>query len=221
MDNTSDFFNAINKGNLTGVNSLLAEDARLASARNEKGISAILIALYQQQHDIAKRLLSKKPELDIFDASATGRIDRITELLKNDSSLSNAAASDGARPLHLACFFAQTEAAELLVKRGADINIAVAAFGGVYPLHSAAASRSTDIIRILLEAGADPNTTQNGGWTALHAAAKHGDVAIATLLLEHSADQSIETSDGTTAQQMLSDDSPQAIRDLLNAGAAK
>lgn len=219
MDNTSDLFEAISKGDLPAVDSLLVENPRLASVRNENGISTVLIALYQQQPAIADRLLAEKPELDIFDASATGRINRITELLKNDSSLSNAAASDGARPLHLACFFAQTEAAELLVKRGADINIAVEAFGGVYPLHSAAASRSTDIIRILLEARADPNTTQNGGWTALHAAAKHGDVAIATLLLEYGADQNIKTSDGTTAHQMLSDDSPEAIRDLLNAGA--
>lgn len=220
MDYTTDFFNAISYGDLPEVNSLLVKNPDLASARNKDGISAILFALYQQQRDIAKCLLAEKPELDIFDASGTGDIDQLQSMLGNDSTLANAQAADGARPLHLACFFSQTDAASLLLKHGAQTDIAVAAFGGVFPLHSAAASRSTDIIQILLESGADPNSTQNGGWTALHAAAKHGDVAIATLLLEHGADQSIETEDGKTARQMLCADSPQAIRDLLKAGTA-
>ncbi|MCH8822070.1 MAG: ankyrin repeat domain-containing protein [Planctomycetes bacterium] len=218
MENTTKFFDAISNGDLSRVNSLLAENLSLASARNKDGISAILISLYQQQRNIAACLLAKKPELDIFDAAGTGEINKLRSLLDNDSTLANAQAADGARPLHLACFFSQTDAARLLLKHGAQTDIAVTAFGGVFALHSAAASRSTDIIQILLESGADPNTTQNGGWTALHAAAKHGDVAIATLLLEHGADQGIKTEDGTTARQLLSDDSPQAIRDLLDSG---
>jgi len=220
VDNTPDFFDAISNGDLSEIDSLLTENSKFASARNEKGISAVLIALYQQQHAIAERILTEKPELDIFDAAGTGDTNQLKSLLDNDTALANATAADGARPLHLACFFSQTEAANLLLKHSAQTDIAVEAFGGVYPIHSAAASRSADIIKFLLEAGADPNTTQSCGWTALHAAAKHGDVAIATLLLEHGADQSIKTEDGTTALQMLCADSPQAIRDLLNADAA-
>lgn len=220
MDNTTDFFDAISKGDLTEINSLLTENSKFASARNKKGISAILMALYQQQRAIADRILTEKPELDIFDAAGTGDINQLQSLLAHDTGLANATAADGARPLHLACFFSQTQAAILLLKHSAQTDIAVAAFGGVYPIHSAAASRSVDIIKSLLEAGADPNTTQNGGWTALHAAAKHGDLAMATLLLEHGADLSIKTEDGTTARQMLCADSPQAIRDLLDADAA-
>lgn len=220
MDNTTAFFDAISKGDLTEINSLLTENSRFASARNEKGISSILMALYQLQHAIAERILEEKPELDIFDAAGTGDINKLKSLLDNDTALANATAADGARPLHLACFYSQTEAAIILLKHGAQTDIAIEAFGGVYPIHSAAASRSVDIIKFLLEAGADPNTTQSGGWTALHAAAKHGDLAIATLLLEHGADLNIKTEDGATALQMLCADSPQAIRDLLNADAA-
>lgn len=220
MNNTTDFFEAISKGDLETVNSLLTRNPKLASSRNKDGISAILSSLYQQQHTIATRLQAEKPELDIFDPAATGNINYLQSLLDKNLSLANAQAADGAQPIHLACFFGQLEVVKLLLKHGAQTNTTVAAFGGVYPIHSAAASRSTDIVRFLLESGVDPNTKQQAGWTALHAAAKHGDLAIATLLLEHGADQSIKTEDGATALQMLCADSPQAIRDLLNADAA-
>ncbi len=219
MDQAQAFFDAIAKGDAPAVEALLTQQPKLAAARNDQGVSAVLTALYNQQRGIADRILRAAAGLDIFDAAATGQVERLRTLLDDDATLANAEASDGARPLHLACFFGQTDAAKLVLDFGADTNIAVAAFGGVYPLHSAAASRSVDIVRILLEAGADPNTKQQGGWTALHAAAKHGDTAMAQLLLNHSADPSIRTDDGASPCDLISDDSPQGIRALLNAGS--
>ena len=217
MDYTTDFFNAISKGDLPEVNSILAKNPDLASARNKDGISAILFALYQQQRDIAKCLLAEKPELDIFDAAGTGDLDQLQSLLGNDSALANAQAADGARPLHLACFFSQTEAANLLLKHGAQTDIAVAAFGGVYPLHSAAASRSTDIVKILLEAGADPNTKQQAGWTALHSAVMHNNEEMTEVLLKHGASASLPNDEGISPQQMPEAKSNPNIVELLKA----
>ena len=171
------------------------------------------------KRDIADRILLATPVLDLFDAAAIGQVERLRTLLDDDATLANAEASDGARPLHLACFFGQTEAAKLLLDFGADINIAVATFGGVFPIHSAAASRSTEIVKMLLEAGADPNTKQQGGWTALHAAAKHGDTAMATLLLEHGANPDIKTDDGAAPRDLISAESSKAIGDLLNTSS--
>ena len=219
MDQAQAFFDAIAKGDASAVDALLTQQPKLSAARNDQGVSAVLTALYNQQRDIADRILNAAPVLDIFDAAATGQLERVRTLLDDDATLANAEASDGAHPLHLACFFGQTETAKLLLDSGADINVAVAVFGGVFPIHSAAASRSTEIIKMLLEAGADPNTKQQGGWTALHAAAKHGDTAMAQLLLNHSADPSIRTDDGAAPCDLISDDSPQGIRALLNAGS--
>ena len=219
MEQTPTFLDAIAKGDASAVEAMLTQESKLAGARNDQGISAVLVALYNQQREIADRLLVAAPVLDIFDAAATGRLEQLQQLLEDDATLANAEASDGARPLHLACFFGQTEAAKLLLDCGADVSLAVAAFGGVFPIHSAAASRSTEIIKQLLQAGADPNTKQQGGWTALHAAAKHGDTAMTQLLLDHSADPKIRNDDGAAPCDLISADSPKAIRDLLNTGS--
>ena len=217
MEQLQAFFDAIVKADASAVEALLAQEPKLAGARNDQGVSAVLVALYNQQREIADRLVRAAPELDIFDAAAAGQLEPLQTLLDDDAPLANAEASDGARPLHLACFFGQTESAKLLLDCGADVNVAVAAFGGVFPIHSAAASRSTEIIEMLLEAGAHPNTKQQGGWTALHAAAKHGDTAMTQLLLDHSADPNNPTDDGAAPRDLISADSPKAIRDLLNA----
>ncbi|MEE9128514.1 MAG: ankyrin repeat domain-containing protein [Phycisphaerales bacterium] len=199
MDQPQAFFDVVAKGDISAVEALLTQQPELTAARNDQGVSAVLTALYNQQRDIADRLLAAAPVLDIFDAAATGQRQRLRTLLDDDATLANAEASDGARPLHLACFFGQTEAAKLLLDCGADVNVGVAAFGGVYPLHSAAASRSVDIVRILLEAGADPNTKQQGGWTALHAAVTHNDCPTTQTLLQHGADPMVKTDDGVTS----------------------
>ncbi len=196
MDQVHAFFDAIAKGDASAVEALLTQQPKLAAARNDQGVSAVLTAIYNQQREIADRLLLAAPVLDIFDAAATGQLEQLRTLLDADVALANAEASDGARPLHLACFFGQTEAANLLLDCGADVNVAVAAFGGVFPIHSAAASRSVEIVKMLLEAGADPNTKQQGGWTALHAAAKHGDTAMTQLLLDCGADANIRNEEG-------------------------
>ena len=216
MEQLQAFLDAIAKADASAVKALLTQEPKLAGARNDQGVSAVLVALYNQQREITDRLLLAAPVLDTFDAAAAGQIERLRELLDDDATLANAEASDGARPLHLACFFGQTEAAKLLLDGGADVNVAVAAFGGVFPIHSAAASQSVEIIKLLLQAGADPNTKQQGGGTALHAAAKHGDTAMTQLLLDNGADPNIRTDDGAAPCDLISADSPKAIRDLLN-----
>ena len=199
MDQAQAFFDAIAKGDASAVEALLTQQPKLAAARNDQGVSAVLTALYNQQREIVDRILLAAAVLDIFDAAATGQLERLRTLLDDDATLANAEASDGARPLHLACFFGQTEAARLLLDSGADVSVAVAAFGGVFPIHSAAASRSAEIVKMLLEAGADPNTKQQGGWTALHAAVTHNDCPTTQTLLQHGADPMVKTDDGVTS----------------------
>src|ERR671936_2265756 len=123
-------------------------------------MSDVLDAIYRGDRDGAERLAEGR-ELDVFEASALGRTERLRELLDADRSLANAWADDGFQPLGLASFFGNVEAARLLVERGAEVNSASRNQMNVMPLHSAAAAQDPEvryeISKVLLEAGADPN----------------------------------------------------------------
>jgi ankyrin repeat protein len=154
-------------------------------------MSDLLQALYRGDHAAAEAILATGPELDVFEAAAAGRAERLRELLDEDPSLANAWAEDGFQPLGLASFFGHPEAARLLVERGAEVNSASRNDFKVMPLHSAVAEKDPDtryeIAKLLLEHGADPNTRQQDDFTPLMAADQQGDDRLRDLLVEHGA----------------------------------
>jgi ankyrin repeat protein len=154
-------------------------------------ISELLQAIYRGDQARADDLLAAEPELDVFEAAAIGRSERLRELLDEDASLANAWAADGFQPLGLASFFGHVEAASVLVERGAEVNSASRNELKVMPLHSAAATGDADaryeLAKLLLEHGADPNARQQDDFTPLMAAEHHGDDRLARLLEEHGA----------------------------------
>jgi uncharacterized protein len=154
-------------------------------------MSELLQAIYTGDQARADELLAEDPELDVFEAAAVGRTDRLRELLDQDSSLANAWADDGFQPLGLASFFGHVEAARLLVERGAEVNSASRNDMKVMPLHSAAATGDAntryELAKLLLEYGADPNAVQQDEYTPLMAADQHGDQRLRDLLVEHGA----------------------------------
>jgi ankyrin repeat protein len=153
-------------------------------------MSDVLQAIYRGDAGEAERLAAGR-ELDVFEASALGRMERLRELLDEDPSLANAWAGDGFQPLGLASFFGHVDAARLLVERGAEVNSPSRNPMKVMPLHSAAAAQDPhvryEIATLLLEAGADPNARQQDEYTPLMAADQHGDQRLRELLVEHGA----------------------------------
>ncbi|SRR6266511_1644646 len=153
-------------------------------------MSDILQAIYRGDPDRAERLAADR-ELEVFEASALGRSERLRELLDTDPALANAWADDGFQPLGLASFFGHVDAARLLVERGAEVNSASRNAMKVMPLHSAAAAQDPavryEIARLLLDAGADANARQQDDFTPLTAADQHGDARLRQLLVDHGA----------------------------------
>ena len=156
-------------------------------------MSGLLQALYRGEDEQVEKLLAVDPELDVFEAAAFGRVDRLRELLDEDPSRANAFGDDGFHPLGLACFFGHLEAARLLLERGADVN-ALSTNENVQTaaIHAAAAAAGDEaaryeLVKLALEHGADANLQQGGGFRAIDAARQNGDSRVEQLLLEDSA----------------------------------
>jgi uncharacterized protein len=217
-----DVFKAIESGDLERVRELVAGEPAVGKQQNAEGVSALLAAQYNGRTDIGEELVRTAPELDVFEAAAYGRTDRLDELLAADPALANAWSPDGFQPLGLAVFFGHADAARLLVARGADVNTpARHAFINAAPIHSATAASEPaarlELTELLLDKGADPNATQEGGFTPLHAAAQHGDADVASLLLARGADAGAATDDGKTAAAIAQEHGQDELAELLGA----
>jgi ankyrin repeat protein len=163
-------------------------------------LSDLLAAVYRGDQARVEELLAGEPALDVFEAAAVGRNERVAELLDADPGLVTAWTEDGFTALHLAAFFRQPATARLLVERGALVDVVARNEElQVTPLQSAAAARQAETAGLLLECGADPNVQHGDGFTALHAAAHNGDTALVQALLAHGADPALAADDGRTA----------------------
>ena len=184
-------FESIKAGDIDAVRAAVKDDPSVAAARDDDGRSAVRAALYVQKQEIADVLLEAEPELDVFDASAVGDVDRLAGLLDGDADLIGAYSEDGYTPLHFAAFFDRGKALRLLLDRGADVGAVSKNDMKVQPLHSAVAANSREVAAALLIAGADPNAKQEGGFTPLMGAEKNekeGDMV--RLLIDHGAEES-------------------------------
>jgi uncharacterized protein len=157
-------------------------------------LSDLLQALYRGEHEQVEKLLAVDPELDVFEAAALGRTERLRELLDEDPSRVNAFGDDGFHPLGLACFFGHLEAARLLLDRGADVNaLSTNEHVQTAAIHAGAAAAGDEatryeLVKLALEHGADPNLPQGGGFRTIDAARQNGDARVEQLLVEHGAE---------------------------------
>jgi uncharacterized protein len=193
------FLEAVKAGDVETVRESLARDPALAAARDENGLSAVLLSCYHGQAEVRAALLAAAPPLDALELAAVGDAEGLGARLPAELS---SRAPDGFTPLHYAAFFGGAAAVRVLLDAGADADADAENPMRVRPLHSAAARGDREAVRALLEAGAEPNPRQQGGFTPLHAAAHSDDAELATLLLQHGADPALETDDGRDARAL-------------------
>lgn len=192
---TTEFFDAIKRGDKGEVERRLNLDPGLIHAR-ENGLSPILVAAYYHEPEIASYLADKTVAINIFEASATGKLNNIIRLLARDPQLVNAYAEDGFHPLGLACYFGHLESAEYLIRAGAPINFPSRNGLKATPIQSAASAGREKIVQMLLQLGADPNVREGNGYTPLHAAAQNKDVDMIRTLIYGGADLTLMGNDG-------------------------
>jgi ankyrin repeat protein len=193
-----ELISAVNTDDATRVAELVADDPSLASARDLGGVSAVMLSRYRFNRATTDALLAADPDLDVFEATALGYIDRLRERLTADPASASAFSPDGFTALHYAGFFGKVEAARELISAGASVDVYTQNAFANQPLHAAAAGRHLEVCRVLLAAGADVNATQHAGYTPLHEAAQNGDVELAELFLSAGADPSVRNEAGQT-----------------------
>lgn len=198
------------------VETALKTDSTFADEA-EGGVSALLIALYHRQDEVAHLIRSYRSEVTIFEAAALGEIESIEGLLGKDPAHALAVSPDGFTALGLAAYFGHVDVALDLVKAGADVNRVATGPLAAAPLHSALANGFVELARALVEVGAKVNLPGPSGWLPLHYAADLGDADLALFLLQHGADAGLTNEDGQTAAELGREVGHDNVSEVLEA----
>ncbi|HKN24462.1 MAG TPA: ankyrin repeat domain-containing protein [Candidatus Acidoferrum sp.] len=217
MSTSAELFEVIRTGNTATLQSLLDADPSLASAKNDSGISAVLMSIYTGQRQIRDLLLARSPVLEVHDAAAVGKLDRVKQFVEKDSSLAKSVSPDGFPVVALAAVFGHLDVARCLADHGADVNAPATNGSGYNALTGAVASGHTEIVKWLLENGANPNYRYGPGYSPLLTAAANGHLEIVKLLLAHGADPRAATNDGKSALALASERNHSAVADYLRS----
>ncbi len=220
MSGTAQFFQAVQAGDETTVKAMLDADPSLASAKNERGQSAILAAIYNGRSAIRELLLARGLSLELDEAAAAGQLERVKELVSAHPPLAKSNSPDGFPVFGLAACFGHRNVAEYLFQMGADVNAAATNGTGYNALTGAVTNGHKELVAWLLAEGANANHRYGPGYSPLLAAAANGHLEIVKMLLEHGADLNAKSNDGQTALSIAEARGHKHVADFLRGRAA-
>jgi ankyrin repeat protein len=157
-------------------------------------------------------------EKDLLEAISMKRLERIDACLEQGAGLHFIAGYFEERPLHLAAQSGCPYVIDLLVARGARIDVTDQQ--GQTPLFHAADKSMPDAVEKLLALKADPNHVAHTGRTAIFSAAQRGDARVIELLIANGADPNF-TVNGSTPLFWAVNGSHFAAAKALVAGGAR
>jgi len=144
--------------------------------------------------EVLAHLIARGAYLDIWTAAHMGNLDRVRELLDQDSSLANKVSDYNSyylgcgSPLRNAAAKGHIEIVRLLLERGADPSLPqehIAPRG--HALYSAVYNGHHEIAKLLLEKGAWPNAAVESSADALSIAIRNSDQKMIELLASYGA----------------------------------
>ena len=187
---TSPLIAAASRGDLDMVKALVQGGA-LVNQTDEKGFTALLRALQDQDDEVADVLLAQ-PGIDLNAQGSTG----VTALMSYVSRR-------------------REDVVKNLLSRGADVNLKDA--DGDTALHLASQAGNVNVLRMLLDKGAEPNARNKMGGTPLMWVGVFGHEEAARLLLERGADASLKDNKGNTAASWAKENKRDEVAELLQA----
>ena len=184
------------------VRRYIANEADLDASTNPSGLTALALAVYKGNYEIAALLVNNGAKVDIQTNDGYPFLSAMVEenklgavqwLLKThaQTELNDA---EGFTPLLVAIQSGEIPMVRALIQGGADINYP----GGVNfpPLIAAVSRGNLALTRELLTMGAKVNAQTDEGATALHYAVGNDFTAVVDLLLEHCANPKLEDKTG-------------------------
>ncbi|MFT7485770.1 MAG: ankyrin repeat protein, partial [Candidatus Paceibacteria bacterium] len=184
------FLKAVREGDLELVRSLLDKDESLATARDELGRSAFVLASVRGHMSIADLLLGTGVTLDIVEAVLAGDWDRFAELGDAHPEQLNKLHPIGGTPLYAAAL-SGTAGFWRLRYQGCLPNLAPEGGSGFTPargaLECAQATWAQISVSDLCGNGSDVNARQRGGSSVLHGAVERLDTAVVRLAIRKGA----------------------------------
>src|SRR5437879_3760991 len=94
-DSFNKCFELLRAGDVEALRQLLVQDPAYAGARDSSGVSLLMQCLYRGHRDLveliaskrtaSKKIADKNKALDIFEAAALGHLDRLKEIIRDDS----------------------------------------------------------------------------------------------------------------------------------------
>lgn len=202
-----DVFDLVRKGDLAGLETMLAIDPELVRRTDASGATPLMVAAYRRDgigfvrpednpafSFLAERL--KAPNL--FEACLLKRSDLVRDAVVADPRQARAASQNGRTLLHYAAYVGDLATMDILLDAKADID---APAKGVFlspPIVQAILGGRTAAVERLLARGARLDVRLDDGSTPLHEAAQLGRTEIVGRLLQAGADSTARRSDGRT-----------------------
>jgi len=188
---------------------------------DDKGLTPILWATLCDKGRMVEILLEYANELDIFEAAALGRVERVDVLVRDDPSLVEARKNgdvDRRTPLHFASRFGHEATVHYLLDRGAQVERGDSV--GDTPLHHAAATGHAAMTEFLVRHGAKVDSRNAVELTPLHQAAMFGHEPAVEALLGLGADPSAEDRGGRTPLHWANRGGHRRVCDVLRRSGA-
>src|SRR5664279_5252007 len=99
MQNVQPAFDLLRLGKIAELRQLIQAEISVAEFRDATGVSLLMHCLYRGQRELAEVIAAEKRDLDLFEATALGRLDLLQPLLA-DAQAINSHSADGFTALH-------------------------------------------------------------------------------------------------------------------------
>ncbi|GMH40166.1 hypothetical protein BSKO_08070 [Bryopsis sp. KO-2023] len=181
---------------------ILLDAGASIDATNANGTTSLYAAAQNGNLDVVQILIDRGA--DVNKASIWGSSPLVVASQEGFVKIGKALLDAGADPdivkknsgqgaLWSASFGGFGEVVELLLKHGADVDLADSS--KTTPLYAAAQNNRTGVVKSLLGADADPDLARRDGNAPLHTASAHCSVPIVKLLVEAGANRTVQNKD--------------------------